>query len=621
MEVVVILLTLCLGLLIALIASKKGEAKKKKEEALSWAEEKKKYEELLKKEKKSEEILAEAKKKGEEMLAELKKREAMLAEAEMKSEEMLAEAQKREEMLAEAKKREAKLFFEKGLPQLREAGQGSSTSSKSGTSSANAESKYPSVQVVSGVFEKRAETLTPETTSCIRTTYFQKGNAEGLTWSTEADLRAYVSSVLTDAIRASELHTCLDVLSEITITNMAALEDLIPNMLRGDVWVVSKQNYPIGVVEVKKRHTRNSLNDTSAWSSLYAQINVYMKCLRDFFGVVHVFGIVTTYEEWRVCWLHGLNAHSKAVTPTSGGHSQGAAAIKEFFERMPLSKPEVPSPITRPANTTPVSTTGTELAPATSPDHLYVSKVYEFKSADLPAVLTTTMKLMATSTISSHFLTSTLDRSFVSISNTKTVWISGAKTNLQEMQQCTLSKPPAVKCIFYLVADLRGGADGSVWLARTYNGSMHVLKFPVVQDADTYYNNDEAKKIAQKERIAARDAEYNAWKFAYPRLCAANYITKRDFAAGPALVMPLFGQVSDERGELDDEVRAIVKLDIVRLAGIGMSHDDLSWRHVGLYLDNEKKLCSVFFDLARVSYSESHTPTTPEKMLACLKFA
>ena len=183
------------------------------------------------------------------------------------------------------------------------------------------------------------------------------------------------------------------------------------------------------------------------------------------------------------------------------------------------------------------------------------------------------------------------------------------------MLECIMSKPPSARCVFYLVADMHGGAHGSVWLARTCEGTMHVLKFPVPPDLDDIQDNTDREAQQRKERVRARNAEYNAWKTAYPPLCDAGYISARDLTVGPALVMPLFGHVSDAR-HLDAEVRKIVKEDITRLAQIGLLHQDLSWRHVGLYRDLHGKLCSVLFDLALVQHSPS--PIRPSKMLSRL---
>ena len=513
---------------------------------------------------------------------------------------------KAEEKVKKAKKREEKLFFEKGLPPLREAGQKSSSSANASVSEAeDRKTKYPSVKVVHGSFVPNPASFTYGITSSIRALYYVEGRAEGLSWGSERCLRFLVQSVIKDAIRAGLLHASLGVLTEITITNLRMLKDFIPNM-RGDVWVVSLQDYPIGVVKVKKRHRKYSLGDDKSWRSLYQQIHVYMRYLGDYFGAMPVFGIVTTYEEWRVCWLHDPIAYSGSSTSTV---STGVAEINRFFERTPTMEETNPTKFVYQAG-----------APARAqiPDNvLYVSDVYRFDNPDLPVVLTTTMKLMASTRVNTSFLTSTLERSFVTSSDKEKSWQSGAhiRPALKPMLECIMSRPFSARCVFYLVADMHGGAHGSVWLARTCEGTLHVLKVPVTPDLGDIGDDTTREDDQRKERVCSRDAEYDAWKRAYPFLCKDGYICARDLTVGPALVMPLFGHVSDAR-RLDVEVRDVVKEDITRLAQIGLSHQDLSWRHVGLYHDLHGKLCSVLFDLALVQYSP--TPISPVEMLSRL---
>ena len=66
-----------------------------------------------------------------------------------------------------------------------------------------------------------------------------------------------------------------------------------------DIWIVCQGGAPIGVVEVKKPDE----NDTLRHAAVQGQLFDYMLRLQSFFGLQHVFGILTNYEQWRICWM------------------------------------------------------------------------------------------------------------------------------------------------------------------------------------------------------------------------------------------------------------------------------------------------------------------------------
>jgi hypothetical protein len=68
--------------------------------------------------------------------------------------------------------------------------------------------------------------------------------------------------------------------------------------LRPDLWVLRVGGLPVGVVEVKKPG-KGVLEDEHVLGELYD----YLLHLPNFYGAKQMIGIVTTYREWRVCWL------------------------------------------------------------------------------------------------------------------------------------------------------------------------------------------------------------------------------------------------------------------------------------------------------------------------------
>ncbi len=124
--------------------------------------------------------------------------------------------------------------------------------------------------------------------SVIWSYYESEGGQGGLAWSSESDIQNLVKLVLKDAINSIGLGGEIQCYNELSIFR-----------LRADIWiVVQKTGLPIGVVEVKKPEEKILKSNL-----VHGQIFDYLLRLKSFHGLEHVFGIVTTYKEWRFCWL------------------------------------------------------------------------------------------------------------------------------------------------------------------------------------------------------------------------------------------------------------------------------------------------------------------------------
>lgn len=98
----------------------------------------------------------------------------------------------------------------------------------------------------------------------------------------------YVRLVLDDIIVALQLQNIVLMQEEVTI-----------HSLRPDLLVLIYQSHPIGVVEVKAPSSSTVLDNKKVHGQMYD----YLNRLKMYFGVDKVFGIITTYEQWRVFWL------------------------------------------------------------------------------------------------------------------------------------------------------------------------------------------------------------------------------------------------------------------------------------------------------------------------------
>lgn len=79
----------------------------------------------------------------------------------------------------------------------------------------------------------------------------------------------------------------------------------------------------IGVVEVKKPGNGGALQNPY----VQGQIFDYMLRLKSFFGLEHVFGILSSYKEWRIYWLPSSNVAAGAMTIPVPGQEKKAKTV------------------------------------------------------------------------------------------------------------------------------------------------------------------------------------------------------------------------------------------------------------------------------------------------------
>jgi hypothetical protein len=112
--------------------------------------------------------------------------------------------------------------------------------------------------------------------------------------------------VMVDAIEAAGL-----------LNELKCQEDLGVFNETPDIWVVTSRGIPVGVIEVKRPDDK-IMEEPLA----HGQIYDYMLRLRSFHGLKHVFGIVTTYKQWRVYWLPSTDPIAASDTINSAAEQE-----------------------------------------------------------------------------------------------------------------------------------------------------------------------------------------------------------------------------------------------------------------------------------------------------------
>ncbi|KAI8817477.1 uncharacterized protein EV422DRAFT_541899 [Fimicolochytrium jonesii] len=111
----------------------------------------------------------------------------------------------------------------------------------------------------------------------------------GMLWASGDDIKGYVGNVLKDTLRTLQFHRVLRVQAELYMFGTQ----------KADFYYLRRKTAPIGLIEVKKPNG----TPFDGQPSILGQIYDYLLALKQFQGLEHVYGILTSYKEWRVCWL------------------------------------------------------------------------------------------------------------------------------------------------------------------------------------------------------------------------------------------------------------------------------------------------------------------------------
>lgn len=428
-----------------------------------------------------------------------------------------------------------KTFFKDGIPPL---------GKRSGSRSRGSVSKEKHDDAV--LFERQFG-LFPDEYLCRQDTpalwFIHQLNANSNDWGSESDIQGMVKQVLQTAIFTVGLEGKIKCFNELSIFD-----------LRPDIWIVCVGKIPIGVVEVKEPGADDALQSPY----VQGQIFDYMLRLQSFFGLEHVFGILSSYENWRICWL-----------PRSERAAMGTSATARVAEEHE-----------------------TEMQTVVPERVLYGSQFFAWNDENLPRVLCTTILKMYQAPRSEVRL---IDKSRPYIIMDETQW-SWGKIEVDDDSKLYHSMLPTANK-FTLLVDLREGADGRVWRACTDSGVGCCIKFPMrTQGGEVVSEADQLKQIQE---------EATNWRKAYGEKSAR--VTR--LCGRPALIMRYLRPLELENGNLKEDNLSAVKAALADFASKGLKHDDLAIRHLGKLSPPKKSRTRgaqsqpevVLFDLGRVS--------------------
>jgi hypothetical protein len=321
--------------------------------------------------------------------------------------------------------------------------------------------------------------------------------------------------------------------------------------LRADIVRFRLHGTIIGVCEVQKPSISGNDLDND---HLRTHICNYMLRLRCTYGLLAVFGIVTTYNEWKICWLHEANTIAQSTTITSELFSSDESIFRDF-------------------------------------EVLFESRVFTRQEPALIEALVSTLIKMSSSPLTppTSYLHIKDDdpRKFGMVNSESFCW-SALPNRIKRLSYQLCSS--RVK-IFFLVEDFHGGADGRVWLAITNQGKVAVIKL-----SQTSLFTHESVIWQEVWGVAAWTCTLlNCHALIMPVAFHASLIDGQVmFHPFGSWHLPLNKETTFDHPDFDAKFDpasvnryltnpfAAAKEALEKLYGKGYVHQDISWRHVAL---------------------------------------
>lgn len=390
-------------------------------------------------------------------------------------------------------------------------------------------------------------------------------------YATENDIAIKVCEYLRSILDGLGLAGHVEVYTEIGIFNV-----------RPDLWVVTLLGAPIGVVEVKKPDLigkQPCLNHPNVLGELYD----FMSRLESFYGITPAFGILTTFETWRIAWF-------------SDDQADQVAAKEELYQgpdHLLDGRPQHHGPahvvekhqlVEDDQDTSVEDNDNYNHDEIDDPRHLHVSKIFHRggPQGEVQRALTSILLKMLQSKHTPVNPSDLANRRLIKFEKGPSGSAYWCRLKLEKGVQWNRIANP--QKFLYALEDLGHGAHGRVWLACTSSGSVCVLKF----------------SLSSNPKVSL-DKEKDIWDTVYASLGIKVY--REQWNGHEALRMPHFTKVQES-----DKTKTLPLLEKTLrddYSANKVRHDDVEWRNVGTYVDNKtNKPKVILFDMGSASKVE-----------------
>jgi hypothetical protein len=420
----------------------------------------------------------------------------------------------------------------------------------------------------------------------------EKGDLGG--YSNEAGVNKFVCLAIEDILEGLGIREKVTIRAEVEVMRN-----------RPDFMLILVNGHPIGTIE-GKQPGKNAMDHPNILGEVYDQL----EHLRSIFRVDIPFAILTSYAEWRICWLNEQSSIERAGTdilPEPGpyetpvkkrkhetlGKTQDDMNLEHKKESPPLPATPSRTMVTKPLHLQKVDAVESDVETDVGTDDntrvFCGTTVMPWHDRSLPVLLASLIKKMMLAK------QDTKPAVLRYANATKSAWKKAPKFDDLNFDLCISA---AVKC-FYLWEDLGHGADGRAFLVSGgTKGAVGVLKF---------FYADPERKAKKEERM---------WKAVYSQLPTVTSTVRIVQVMGQtALLMPWF-QCPERTQPTLDAVKTTLKEDFMDQ---GFRHGDVAWRNVGVYYDEDGQTKAVVFDMQQVENQTEEDWVTPAVASLSLK--
>jgi hypothetical protein len=400
-------------------------------------------------------------------------------------------------------------------------------------------------------------------------------------WIGEADIQGYVELALKDIIKGAQLKDRTYIAKEHTfsISRMVG-----KHQDRVDVTtIVNDTMSVVGVCEVKLPGVK---------MDVAAQVVDYMLDLRNSFSVRYVFGLLTTYEEWRIFWFSDTN---QAAQETD----------RKMYDDLCLQG------------------SATDYIRSDKVD-VYASRVYHHTDTHLVEVLASLFHKSIMSPIA--FPVAFIDPSRIYVkATTHSVLYQPLPRSLATF---TFDMPSEQHSTFHILKYFHRGGDGRVALCCNEVGQLGVLKFAINPEKDL---NPEATLWNQLWGTHVRVVSVNERSALLMPFCLhirvvdgqPKFCGLREWSG----ITTSFIDHHEVKDKINVDQLAMYQENpslacrqaLERMCELSVEHDDWKWQHVALWpkynqATNVFDLQPIFIDLTRVKEMKDTREKVFERM-------
>ena len=393
----------------------------------------------------------------------------------------------------------------------------------------------------------------------------KKGTLGG--FSSEADVNSFVKAVILDVLEG------LDVREDVTVRMEVEIKRNRP-----DFMVIRISGHPIGTIKGKQPGS-----DAMHHGNILGEVYDQLLHLRSVFRVDVPFAILTSYDEWRVCWLDNEKSNDRASRDAIPHPDPDLMPDKRMGSSKSSDSPPTPEPPATPSRMNAIGalqkTDDSADAEAVvgnddEPRIFCGTRVFRWNDSELPLLLASVIRKMMLSRQETFPLVLRL------ASETSSIWKKAPEWKSLDFSLCISAR---VKT-FFIWEDLGTGAEGKAFLVSGgTKGAVGVLKF-FFKDAEIQARKEESR-----------------WKSVYSHLpVVAESLRVTTVMDQVALLMPWF-QTPCRTPETLDAVAKTLKEDF---RANGFRHGDVAWRNVGVY-HADGELRAIVFDMQSVEPCEA----------------